>query len=349
MKTRPIMRKLKQGAAVAGLTVAATALLACSPMRETIRTPNHAAVDQQTPSGVIELGETEVTRAPTKEQATVPRGNDHFEMNTAMRDLVESLSGTPEQQVQELHAMINSGAAGGLPAIDMSGQPPRTAQEAFASGGDCTDLANALVPMLEQIGITGGALIVHFSSAPEGVFHMVPYVNIGGRETLVDLQSSTFGATADGTYTVVHRLTYAQARYTYHVEQGDYHREAGRTQPAIDAYRRALQIYDNDAFVHHNLSVLLERSGDTTGGAAHSRRAAEIDPSRYGQAEARGTYNEEIRQAYEAYEQQRWTDCARHFRAALAAGEQIDPTERQTITDSIGVCERNSATTGGQK
>ena len=345
MKSRPLIRKIKQGAAVAGVTVAGAALIACSPMRETIRTPNHAAAEQGI-SGPIELGETQITRVPTKEQGTVARGSDPFEMNSAMRDLVGSLSGTPEQQVQELHAMMNSGAAGGLPAIDMRGQAPRTAQEAFANGGDCTDLANALIPMLEQIGIAGGAFIVHFNSAPEGVFHMVPYVNIGGRDTIVDLQSSTFGATADGTYAMVHRLSYSEARYMYHVEHGDYHREAGRAQPAIDAYRRALAIYDNDAFVHHNLAVLLERSGDTTGAASHSRRAAEIDPSRYGQGQTRGTYNEEIRQAYEAYEQQRWADCARHFRAALATGERIDPTERQTITDSIGVCERNSAANG---
>jgi len=219
MKTRPLMSRIKKGAAVAGVAVAGAALIACSPMRETIRTPNHAAAEQPAASsGVIEIGETDLSIAPTKEQGAAVRGSDPFEMNAAMRDMVESLSGTPEQQVRELHAMLNSGASGGLAAIDMSGRAPRTAQEAFADGGDCTDLANALIPMLEEIGIAGGALIVHFNSAPEGVFHMVPYVNIGGRDTIVDLQSSTFGATADGAYDMIHRLSYAEARYMYHVE-----------------------------------------------------------------------------------------------------------------------------------
>lgn len=337
---RNLSLRIRKGAAALGVAAALSApALGCTPMHERIRShssPSHTTKQQ----GGVEVGELEITRPAESRRSEQP--SDPYGMNERMRQVASSLSGDQAAMVGQLHRQLNHGASGGVRVDASQSRAPRTASETLDQGGDCTDLAGVVIPILEQRGIPGGALIVHFNRDSQDLLHMVPYASVGGRDTIIDLQSTRLGATADGAYTIVHRLSYQQARYMYHAEMGDYQRESGDRSGAVASYRRALAIYDGDAYVHHNLGVLLEQEGDLTGARTHLQRAATLDPVRYGTEQARGSYNEELRLGYEAAEQQRWAECAQHFRNALASGESITPRERSTLEQQIGVCERNS-------
>lgn len=337
MKCNQLFSKVRKSAvilsSVALIGVGGSA--ACSPMHENIRGQAHPA--QMTKQDAVQVGEIELVRP-----AESTRAQDPYGMNERMREVASSLTGDTASMVGQLHGALNSGADGGLRVDSAQGRAPRTAAETITQGGDCTDLAGVVIPILENLSIPGGALIVHFNGDAQDLFHMVPYATVGGSDMIIDLQSATLGNTASGAYTVVHRLTYEQARYMYHTEMGDYQRVQGNRSGAIASYRRAVAIYNNDAYVHHNLGVLLEQEGNVAEARTHLDRAAQLNPGRYGAAQARGSYNDELRAAQQAYDQQRWADCAQHFRNALASGETISPDERSTIEANIGVCERNS-------
>ncbi len=338
MKGKQLFSKVRRSAVAlsTAAVLGASAGAACSPMHENIRGQAHPA--QMTKQDAVEVGEIELVR-PAESS---PRASDPYEMNDRMSEVASSLTGDAASMVGQLHGALNSGASGGVRVDGSQGRAPRTAAETMSQGGDCTELAGVVVPILQERSIQGGVLIVHFDSDPQDLFHMVPYATIGGSDMIIDLQSTTLGNTASGSYSVVHRLSYEQSRYMYHVEMGDHHRQQGRRSEAIASYRRAVAIYNDDAYVHHNLGTLLEQDGNVTEARTHLDRAAQLSPTRYGAAQARGSYNDEIRAAQEAYDQQRWSDCARHFRNALASGETISADERSTIEANIAACERNS-------
>jgi hypothetical protein len=337
MKGKQLLMSVKRSAVVvsSAAVIGLCSGAACSPMHEGIRGPANPA--QLSKQSAVEVGEIEIVRPPETRRA-----DDPYAMNERMRQLASSLTGDHSSMVSQLHGALHSGAEGGVRVDASQGRAPRTASETLAQGGDCTDLAGVVITILESRSIPGGALVVHFNGDAQDLFHMVPFASVGGSDTIIDLQSPTLGATASGSYTVVHRLTYEQARYMYHAEMGDYQREQGNRSGAIAAYRRAVAIYNDDAYVHHNLGVLLEQEGNMAEARTHLQRAAQLNPSRYQAAQARGSYNDELRMGYEAYEQQRWADCVRHFRNALASGESISADERSVIEQSIGTCERNS-------
>ncbi len=337
MKGKQLFSKVKRSAVVLSTAalLGAGGSAACSPMHENIRGTAHPS--QMTKQDVVEVGEITLVRPAESARATDP-----YDMNERMSEVASSLTGDSASMVGQLHGALNRGATGGLRVDASQGRAPRTASETIVQGGDCTDLAGVVIPILHNRSIPGGALIVHFNGDSQDLFHMIPYATVGGSDMIIDLQSTTLGNTASGAYTVVHRLTYEQARYMYHAEMGDYQMQQGNRSEAIRSYRRAIAIYNNDAYVHHNLGTLLEQDGNVTEARTHLARAAQLNPTRYQAAQARGSYNDELRAAQEAYDQQRWADCARHFRNALASGETISTDERSTIEANIGVCERNS-------
>ncbi len=54
---------------------------------------------------------------------------------------------------------------------------------------------------------------------------------------------------------------------------------AGNARAAADSYRRALQLVPNDAQMHYNLSLALDRLGETNAEVKELRRAVELDPN----------------------------------------------------------------------
>lgn len=272
-----------------------------------------------------------------------------FELDSALQGIASATnSGEARAKVNALFDRLHRGGTSGVIVMDMAGRPPRTAAEALAQGGDCTDLANIVIALCRELRIPGGAFILHFNNAPADVDHMVPYVQIGGRRIIVDLQTSRLGDTAQGEYTEVHRLTFEQAAFMYHREQGDYHRDRGQSTEALAAYRRAAEIYGSDGYTHQNMGILLERSGDMRGAAQAFRRASELDP-RFRGDRTRGTYNHELQAAQEAFGRQDWQGCVTHFRNALATGEALSQADRQTLERNAAACEANAGVSGARK
>ncbi|MBN1169842.1 tetratricopeptide repeat protein [Candidatus Micrarchaeota archaeon] len=249
------------------------------------------------------------------------------------------------EKITMIHYELNQyNSETGVKVEDMEGKPPRTAKEAMEKGGDCTDLAGIVVPILQKMEIPGGVLIVRFEGAPENTLHMVPYANFENNEIIIDLQARYLGDTANGKYEVVYRLDYEQAEYIYFAEYGDYYKQKNEYSKAIQYYENALKIFDGDAYVHYNIAVLYEKSDKTEKASGHYKKAAEIDP-KYKKQEARGSYNEELRKAYAAYESGNWEECATHFRNALQiaeeSGKKWKKGDKELLSESIQVCENN--------
>ena len=284
---------------------------------------------------------------PEAARAGYTTHTDPFAFDSRLREIAGGISGDNQAKVQAIFSRLRRGASGGVSVMDMSGRAPRTASETLSSGGDCTDLANIVIALFRNLGIPGGAMLVHFDTAPASVDHLVPYAELGGRRVIVDLQVSTLGQTAQGNYREVLRVTLDQAAWMYHREMGDYLRDAGRSTEALAAYRRALEIYDGDAYAHQNAGVLYQRAGDTAAASRHLARAAQLDPA-YRTDAVRARYNEELQAGQRAFGEQRWTDCVTHFQAALSSGEAISAQERRTIETNIESC-RHNAQVSGQK
>jgi hypothetical protein len=337
----------------AGYVLAAAAAFGgCGgPMAEGAR-PQPAAARAEAPSAQPgqEVGQvTVVPRSAGSADALAgmrpsyqDQGTDPLAMDQRMQGIVSSLSGDPDAVVQSFFSRFHRGGTEGLTVMDMAGRQPRTAPEALANGGDCTDLATFAVPILRAKGISGGVLVVHFASAPAGVEHMVPYVTLNGRETIVDLQAGSLGQTAQGTYTVVMRLTYGQAAEMYHREMGDYYRDHAQPDQAMASYYRALSAFDGDAYVHQNLGILLERAGRMDDANSHYQRAAQIDPAHYRRDQARGSYNQELQAAQQAMDRSDWTGCVTHLQNALDSGERISDSDRQTIQGNLSACRQRA-------
>jgi tetratricopeptide (TPR) repeat protein len=264
-----------------------------------------------------------------------------FQLDPRLQGIAAGLSGNSMAKVQAIFDRLHRGGTEAVTVMDMSGRPPRTASEALSQGGDCTDLANIVIALFRQAGIPGGALVLHFDNAPANVDHMVAYAEIDGRRIIVDLQTSTLGQTAQGRYTELLRLTYDQAAFMYHREQGEYYANRGQRDQAIASYRRAIEIFDGDGYVHQNLGILLEQAGDMQGASGRFRRAAELDP-RYTGDRTRGTYNQELQAGESAFRARRWREAEGHFLNALTSGETITDQERRTIERNIAACRRSA-------
>lgn len=321
-----------------------------SPSGSVPAAPNQSAVapeDSAVPAGPVpdsDAGAVQVAPAEAGSglQMYTTRTNP-IELDGTLRGiLAQANSGDALTKVTTIFERLHRGGTQGVTVMDMADQMPRTAAETYARGGDCTDLANIVIALFRELRIPGGALVLHFEGAPENVDHMVPYAMIGGRRIIVDLQTSTLGQTAQGRFTEVLRLTYDQAAFMYHREAGDYYKRQNQEQ-AIAAFRRAIELYNGDAYTYQNLGILLERSGEMEGSAQAFRRAAELNP-RYRRDSARGTYNQELQAGQQSYDRRDWAGCIAHFRAALSSGESLSATDRQAIEGNIAACERNGGT-----
>jgi len=266
---------------------------------------------------------------------------DPFAPDARIKDVAASVQGDPQERAQIIFDRLKRGAKGGVKVVDGSGRPPRSATETIDKGGDCTEFATLVVSVLKESGTKGGAKVVHFTSAPEDTDHMVPYVKDGERKIIIDLQAKTLGSTAQGKYSVVMELTLDQAAEMYHREWGDDLRDKGKKQEAIKAYETALKVYDGDAYVHQNLGILYEKTGDMANSAKQFKRATELD-SKYAKDQKRGSYNEELQAGEKAFNSKKWAECARHFQNAIDSGENINGEEKSIIESNRDACKHNA-------
>jgi tetratricopeptide (TPR) repeat protein len=263
--------------------------------------------------------------------------------NQRLKDIASSLSGSNKAKAQTIFDRLNKSAPGGVKVVDGAGRPPRTAVETLAQGGDCTELATVVVSIMKEANIPGGAMVVHFSTAPADTDHMIPYILDGGKKIIVDLQADSLGATAQGTPTVLLSLTLDQSIEMYHREMGDDFRDKGKAQDAIKAYKRSVEIFDGDAYVHQNLGVLYEKANRMEDANRHYKRAAELNPAKYAKEKKRGSYNEELQKGEKAYKEKRWEACVTHFTNALESGEKISSDERSAIESFREYCKKKLA------
>jgi len=334
-KIRRAVRAAGRPLATAGMSLFLTF---CGPATETIVSPNkvaHAQESKPQEKKVLDfssMGYEEIESAPEEKTGQGP-----FALNDRMRELIRKFnSGSDMAKVNRLFAELHKGAPNGVTVEDMTNKPPRTAAEALSRGGDCTDLANIVIPMLKEMGVPGGVLLVHFKNAPKGVDHLVPYLEIGGKKTIIDLQTTKLGKTAQGPYSIILDLTYNEASSTYYREWGDYHKGQGKKQDAIAAYEKSLEIYEENAYVHQNLGELYEDTGQKDKAIKHWARAAELDPS-YKKHGLRAYFNEQIRLGSEAFNEGRYADCAKHFQNALNTGI-VKAKDKKPIEQNRDLC-----------
>lgn len=333
-RTRRLARALGRPLATAGMSLFLTF---CTPVAETIVTPNKVAHAQE--KKVLDFSSMEfeeVQSAPEEKTGEGP-----FALNDRMKELIRKFnSGSPAGKVKKLFAELHKGAPNGVTVEDMTGKTPRTAVEALSQGGDCTDLANIVIPMLREMGVPGGVLLVHFKNAPKGVDHLVPYMEIGGKKTIIDLQTAKLGKTAQGPYSIILDLTYDQSASTYYREWGDFYKDQNKKQDAITAYEKSLEIHEANAYVHQQLGELYEDIGEKEKAIKHWARAAELDPS-YRKHGLRAYFNEQIRLGSEAFNEKRYADCARHFQNALDTGI-VKAKDKKPIEQNRDLCKEKA-------
>lgn len=344
----------KRMPAVATAAVAASVLfLSCTPMAEPVKKGTTPAE----PEKVIQLEEEPIdvtggeAAAPVQEKkAASKQGYDSstnpFSLDaTPFDELYKEGKGlfllSPQGRVEKIFSKFHVSGTAGVKATKMAGKAPRTASEAVMEGGDCTDLNNIAIALLDKLNVPGGALVIHFKGDKESLNHMVAYVELDGKRVIVDLQAAELGQTFQGKYDVILTLTYDQAAYMYHREYGDYLRDKGKSDEAITAYERALELFEGDAYVHQNLGMLYGRRGDIAKASQHLDRAAELDP-RFATDKKIGDYNEEIDEGQRAYDESRWADCVTHLKNALKAakdaGMKLSKGDRDNIQAHIDAC-----------
>lgn len=317
-------------------------LTVCSPMSEAIASANDAKpatpdrTEREAPSGTVA---SQPPQQKTSQSGPLALTEEMEQTLEKMFADFGKLDYTPSNLSRRFHEYLKSGAPNGVKAISMRGKKPRTAAEAFVHGGDCTDLANVAVAMLDKAGLAVGALIVHFNNSPKELYHMVAYVEVGGKKVMLDLQADELGKTKDGDYTVIAQLNSKQVPSMYYTEMGDYLKDQGKLKQAAESYEKALTFYERDGYVHHKLGMIYQELGNMEMAEKHHRRAAELDP-KYGTAHQTIDYNEELRKGQEAYNDNRWGDCIIHFTNALNSGEKLTKQERDTIQMYVDDCKK---------
>ena len=291
---------------------------------------------------------TEAIISPAMAQTTVQKAAtsaynpkiDPFAQNDRLAAISSGLTGNSIEKIVGLFNALRVGGTAGVKTVKSDGRPPRTASEALARGGDCTDFSYMVISILKEQGIQGGAMVVHFNSARKDLDHMIAYAEVdNGHQIIIDLQAQKLGKTGKGEYNVLTKYTYDQAAAMYHCEYGDYLRDKGRTKEAMAAYERSLEIYPEDAYVHQNLGVLCEKAGEMERAAGHFKRAAALDSTGSRTKDVtRGTYNEELQAGQTDYNGSDWCGCVQHFQNALESGEKLTKQEHGTIEQYRDAC-----------
>ncbi len=281
-------------------------------------TPKEKAADEAV--GEIELG-----------------GIETIDMSERLARLSEKYNvGTFAENVNALFNGMNQYAKDGVKAKKMDGLPPRTAEEALDQGGDCTDLARIVIPILKDWGVPGGALIVKFEGKEE--LHMVPYVELDGKKTIIDLQVKELGKTAYGSYAVVHDLTYDQSSYMYHAEMGDYYLDKKDYMKAAGSYEKAIDSYGQDSYVLYNLGICHQQMDEHDIAVGYFEAASKLNPE-YRQMYQRAKFNSEAQKAMQAAESGDMEGCIKHGKAALE--NQKEEKYRAPLEKLVEQCKGN--------
>ena len=306
--------------------------------------------------------------AQTQESQYNPQANP-LEANQRITDMATYAMGSATDtrgRVEALFDMIKTSSPTGLKAGLNSGRTPRTVAQTLQKKGDCSELAGVVLSLIDAMnaqgaGIETDALVVHFRGKPADDFHMIARARIGSMQVIIDPQAASLGATKNGSYEIIFRLTSQEAAEMYHTKYGDYFREHGDKAQATVAYKRALEIFNGDAYAHQNLGKLCEAAGDMEASKRQFEVADSLAPGkRYSRDKVRGNFNQELQQGDAAYKSEKWGEADTHFRNALEVGRNVRHDDSATINEYIVDCAKrqiklgvgshdDSATVAGQQ
>jgi len=249
---------------------------------------------------------------------------------------------TEEEKVESLFSILAVGS--GLLKVEDSKwdeRAPRDVDSTLEKGGDCTEFAFVIISALKQLGIKGGAFIIHFEGSEKEKDHLVAYALLNNKKISIDPQAGKLGETK-GKHTVLMELTFEEAEGVYYRELGNHLRLKGRLDDAIGAFEKAVALNPKDAYCHNALGNLYERKGDVKRAKEHYELAARYDPNNktYQKNKTVGIYNEELKAAYEAFEKGDYKSAKEHFENALNSGEKLNEKEKEALKKNISVCEQ---------
>ncbi|NYZ77539.1 tetratricopeptide repeat protein [Candidatus Micrarchaeota archaeon] len=277
-----------------------------------------------------------------KPQAQKPEEKPFFS-SEKLPDILKNVKGTADKEKTEsLFSLLKVGN-GVLKTVKAGGdkRAPRNVDETIEKGGDCTEFSFVVITALKMLGINGGAVVIHREGAKKGEDHMVAYATLGDQKFYIDPQAEKSGE-IKGKYTLVMDLTFAEAEGIYHREMGNYYKLQSKTDEAIAAFEKAVALNVKDAYCHNSLGVLYEKKGDVEHAKEHYDLAVKYDPDNktYEKNKTVGTYNEELKAAYDAFEKEDYKSAKEHFENALNSGEKLSDKEKKELKKNIGICEQ---------
>jgi hypothetical protein len=338
---------------------AAIGFLACAPIQEGIRGPAPPAVSAGVQSEPhAGSGTTAQAGAQVYNPLTDPLAADARITGLASA-ITHAVPGTAAR-LQLLFDMLGVGGREGV-RLDMGEHPPRTAAETIGAGGDCSDLANLAGSVILEMnrngaGIEAGAMIVHFTGAPQGIYHMIVFAKTDDQQVLIDLAARRLGETLAGGYetTRVYR-TLDEATAAYHREYGDFLLAKGDNPGAISAYSRSLEIFSQDGYVFRNLGVAYSRVGDYSASLSNHMRAHDLEPSLYSQEEwIMVSVDAQSQLASQAFGEGRWADAIGLYNRILEGLRRLPPSDARDdnirrAERNIAACQANAVAAEGQK
>ncbi len=260
--------------------------------------------------------------------------------------LKEKLAGvkgsTDKEKAESLFKLLKAGS--GVLKLDPSNadkRAPRNVDETLEKGGDCTEFALVVLAALKQLGIEGGALVVHFEKSPETKEHMFAYAKSGDEKIIIDPQAAGAGKMMKSEkYAVKMDLTPKQATGMYYRETGEHLMKKGKTDDAIKSFEQALEINPQDAYCHHMLGILYEKKGEKKKADEHHAKAAELDPenSVYKKNVKVVDINKELQLAQEAINKEDWDACIKHYENVLNSGVELPKKQKDPIENNLKAC-----------
>jgi tetratricopeptide (TPR) repeat protein len=297
------------------------------------------------------------------EQASYNARTNPLEAGSGIRSLASGVgrSGSRQEQLDRLFSALRVGGNPGLrirrAGTSVDTRAPGTAEQTLSNGGDCTEFAFVAISAMQQLGIPGGAKIVHFRGRPNNITHLVAFANVSGQEVILDPQAGSLGSFAAPIDRTINTITFSQAAGIYHREYGNYFSQAGRHGEAARAFERAITLYPEDAYSHHKLAISYERLGRNSDAAQHHRLALQYDPQNpvYQQNVQGADVTELLRQGQAAYNagfdaraagnqseaDQQFGQCIRIFEQVLSSGDanaQEQGFARQHLDECRRLC-----------
>lgn len=323
-----------------------------SRFRKAIRRPGRAAA---TAALAISLAASPMVEriAKAQDQTEQTQEKSFFSSEKLKEKLANIKGSTVDEKLSGLFELLKVGN-GLLKTTDSKGdeRPPRNIDETLGKGGDCTEFSFVVVTALKELGIKGGADIVHFDDAKnENEDHMVAYalVEVNGKEVKIhiDPQTSSLGK-MNGEYTLVMELTFEEAESMYHREMGNYYDKKGKTDEAIASFEKAVELNSKDSYCYHMLGMLYKDKYDQTKSIDdlikakdYLVEAAKLSPKNkeYKKDKAFAVYTVEIELAFQAIDKNDYKTAKKHFKNALASGADLTDEEKKMLKDYIKQCE----------